>query len=59
MNTKFKVGTEFELNGDHFIVTEIGSHWIDYEYKDGREPGPEILMSFMPMSTAYMNSKLL
>lgn len=59
MSGKFKIGTEFELEGEHFVVTHIDSHWISYRYKDGREERLDEYLAFMPMSDDALNSKIL
>ena len=59
----FKVGTEFELKSENYIVTEVTHEgkWIMYDYRDNREITVEERgnMQFMPMSDNWSDSNIL
>lgn len=59
MEKIFEKGTEFELQGIVYIVTDVIGKWINYKYKDGTEPSLLDTMAFMPMSSNWQNANVL
>ncbi len=59
MKKTFKKGTEFELYGFVFTVTDVIGKWINYECKYGTTPNPLDTMAFMSMSTNWQNANIL
>ena len=54
------IDTEFELNGEHYVVIESDNDkWIYYKYKDGRTPHHSETMGFMPFSNNWRSAKII
>jgi len=55
--SRFKIGAEFELNGDEFVITNVTKSIVEYIHKDNRKIDKHEQLAFAYNSFNWKNIK--